>query len=620
MASPMKQKLQNNMKALVAVVLLLVLLVSAIWYNVAKSKNVPKAQSGVLNLADWDFDDKGMMMLSGKWAFFWDKLSAEAGITDPSAFVEVPDVWNNYEINGEKLPAFGYATYSLLVKGVRDESISLRILPCSTAYELYVDGKMLATNGNVSVNSAEAAPEYKPQCISIEPRNGQFTLTLLVSNYDYARGGVWYPLLIGTPNQIENINRIINYIDLILIGCFLAISLFCLFIYFFAKRNQSIIYFALLAVTTALRTSIYGSYLLSSTGIEFRLLVVIEYLTLIWTPALIALFLLSLGKNDRYSKLRLKINILSCILTSLVIVTPVYIFTKFTTLIELFGIGVALYSLFCFAKSENQSKTVVGIGVVVLMSFGIHDVLYQLCVIRAVMELSPIGFFVLLNTWGVALVQDYTKLNEDARISKEKAKSAEIAFLQAQIKPHFLYNALNVIAALCRIDGVYAEELTIDLSKYLHYTFEFKNLSKYISFTSELEFIETYVKIEKARFVNEFEVVYDLCDTSRLSVPPLSIQPLVENAIRHGIRKKEQFGTVKLKVYEENGCFKIEVEDNGAGIDPETLERLRHGIRNDDEGVGLSNVKRRIEYIYKTELEIISEIGVGTKIIITIPR
>lgn len=150
---------------------------------------------------------------------------------------------------------------------------------------------------------------------------------------------------------------------------------------------------------------------------------------------------------------------------------------------------------------------------------------------------------------------------------------------------------------------------------------EFKNLSKFISFSAELEFVETYVKIETARFVDEFNVIHDLCDTSGLAVPPLSIQPLVENAIRHGVRKKEEFGTVVLSVREneKKDGFIIEISDDGVGIEPSKLEQLNAGIQ-DGNSVGLINVKRRIDSLRGTSFVIKSELGRGTRIVITMPR
>ena len=610
----------KTLKILFVAIIILILIAIAFSDFIFNNKKSINAENGVLDLSGWSIDDDGTVALSGDWAFYWNRFATNEGMMEPNVYARVPDVWNNYKIGNSNLPAYGYATYSLLVKGVGNEPISIRMLPCSTAYALYINSDLLAQNGAVSNTDKESIPEYEPEIVTFQPTDGQFTITLFVSNYIYARGGFWYAPILGTPSQIRNIDRSVNYLDLILLGSFITISLFCFCFYAFARRDISIILFALLALVTALRASIYGSYLLSSTGLPFRLLIIIEYLTLIWIPALISLFLLSLAKNGKkFRFVVIAIAYFSAIFTLFIFISPVHVFTRYTIPIEMLCLAISLYSLIVLLKSSFHAKVIIALGSLALILCGIHDVLLQNCFIRGYVELSPIGFFIMLNTWGIVLAKDYTHLNKFAIATSEKAQTAEIAFLQAQIKPHFLYNALNVIATLCRLDNVYAEELTLDLSKYLHYTFEFKNLSKFINFSSELEFVETYIKIEKARFVDEFEVVYDLCDTSDLMVPPFSIQPLIENAIRHGIRKKEQFGTVLLRVRKEKDSFIIEVQDDGVGIEPEMLEMLRKGIFGKSEGVGLINVKQRIERIYKTEFLITSEVGIGTKITLTIP-
>ena len=617
----LNKKSNFSKTAEVIFMLLIVLFFIAIIASIVRTNTggAPKADNGVLYLSDWDFDTQGTVMLSGKWAFYWEKFAAPGDDTAPDLYAKVPDVWNNYGVGGKGLSAYGYATYILRVEDVHSEQLAIRVPPCSTAYQLYIDGKLLAQNGTVARTAEGFVPEYEPESITFSPQGHSFTITILVANYVYARGGVWYPTILGTPSQIEKLDRHIVHEDWFLIGSFITISLFCFCIFFVAKRDLPILLFAVLALVTALRTTLYGSYILSSL-VPFRMVVITDYMTLVWMSALIALFLMKLADKEKLRKLTPAILTTAGLLSVFIVSSPVHVFTRFTSLIELYAFALALYALFRMLKSANRSKAAIFLGTMVFIFCGIYDVLYQKCILMGSSELSPVGFFIMLGTWGIVLAKDYTDLNEYARASEEKAHAAEIAFLQAQIKPHFLYNTLNVISALCRLDGEYAEKLTLDLSKYLQYSFEFKNLSRFISFSAELEFIETYVKIEKARFINEFDVIYDLCDTSELIVPPLSIQPLIENAIRHGVRKKEAFGTVLLSVRDEENRFIIEVSDDGVGIEPSRLDKLNRGIRDENSGGGLTNVKQRIESLRGASFLIESKLGCGTRIIVTIPK
>ena len=607
------------MAELLLLALILIGFAAIIIRTVSSNFGVPKAVEGVLDLSDWHFDKSGTVMLGGKWAFYWDRLGAPEPGVSPDLYAKVPAVWNSYTLNGEKLPGFGCATYSLRVEVAGEEPLAIRMPPCSTAYALYVDGTLLAKNGTVSRTAEGFNPAYEPESVTFTPKSDSFTLTLLVSNFVYARGGVWYPPVLGTPEQIASIDRYIEWQSWFLIGSFNAIALFCFCFCVFARAKRPLLLFAFLALDVALRTSIYGSYALS-TVLPFRLVVIADYLTLIWILSLIALFLLNLADFHHYRKIRPVILTIATLLSIFIAATPIHVFTQTTLYLELYMVALSIYVFCRLLTSRVRSKTAIALGAAAFILCGIYDVLYQGCYVMGVSELSSVGFFIMLCTWGIVLAQAYAELSTYASVSAEKAHAAEIAFLQAQIKPHFLYNTLNVIATLCRLDGAYAEKLTLDLAKYLRYSFEFNNFSKFISFSAELEFVETYVKIEQARFVDAFDFVLDLCDTTGLVVPPLSIQPLVENAIRHGIRQKEAFGTVVLSVKEEKDGYSITVSDDGVGIPPEKLSALRQGVRGENAGVGLLNVKQRIENLRGARFAIDSSPGQGTSITITIPK
>jgi sensor histidine kinase YesM len=151
----------------------------------------------------------------------------------------------------------------------------------------------------------------------------------------------------------------------------------------------------------------------------------------------------------------------------------------------------------------------------------------------------------------------------------------------------------------------------------MHHSFDFKNLEKYIAFEEELGFIQAYVRIEQARFKDSLNVIYEIDDTKGLRLPPLLLQPLVENAIRHGIRKNETGRTVVLRVKNMQEHYRIEVEDDGAGMAPEQLEVIRQ--ERGTGGVGLANIQKRLRMLYGTQLIIESRQGMGTKVIMTLP-
>lgn len=202
-----------------------------------------------------------------------------------------------------------------------------------------------------------------------------------------------------------------------------------------------------------------------------------------------------------------------------------------------------------------------------------------------------------------------------------RAVNLEVAFLQSQIKPHFLYNVLNSIVASSYTDVERARKLIVDLADYLRGSFRFSNTEGRIAFAEEFSLIRTYVEIERARFKDRIRFEYDIAEEAYdLRMPPLLLQPLVENAIRHGIGDRIEGGTVTMTATESDGQWRFVVSDDGVGIAPERLDTLLERAEADErQGVGLLNINNRLKYEYGLALELVSEPGRGTKVTVRIP-
>lgn len=199
---------------------------------------------------------------------------------------------------------------------------------------------------------------------------------------------------------------------------------------------------------------------------------------------------------------------------------------------------------------------------------------------------------------------------------EELATQSEIRALQAQINPHFLFNALNTITAFTREEPEKARSLIVDLSTYLRYNLECSD--RLVSIDREIEQVKAYVDIERARFGDKLNVKYCIDDQLELSIPSLIIQPLVENAIKHGIMEGTGRGNVCLTIEGiANGLARITVEDDGCGIDPDIIDNIASGTLPVHH-IGLSNVQNRLRLIYGSMLKI-ERLTNGTKISFEIP-
>ena len=187
------------------------------------------------------------------------------------------------------------------------------------------------------------------------------------------------------------------------------------------------------------------------------------------------------------------------------------------------------------------------------------------------------------------------------------------ALMISQINPHFTYNTLSTIAAMCDTSPKLAKSLTIDFSRYLRQNLETLTSETPIPFEKELEHVECYLKIEKARFRENLNVIYSIQCTD-FSIPPLTVQPIVENAVKHGITKKAGGGMIKISTYSTETSYIIKVIDDGVGFAGEVLSGY-HGVH-----VGIENVEARLQRMCHGSLSVKSTPDVGTRVTIVIPR
>ncbi|MFW5961953.1 MAG: histidine kinase, partial [bacterium] len=209
---------------------------------------------------------------------------------------------------------------------------------------------------------------------------------------------------------------------------------------------------------------------------------------------------------------------------------------------------------------------------------------------------------------------------------KEKVEESfrqEQNYLRAQIKPHFLYNTLDTIAYLCQSDPELAGELIIDLANYLRYSFDFDNLDQLVSINKELDLVKFYVSIQQQRFKNKFRVEYQLEDNLDFKVPPLVLQSLVENSVKHGFSEMKEGGLIKISVQEKENFYLIEVSDNGIGISKEKIADIFSEKTRKEENrrqIGLKNINRRLKRLFDQKLEVENGLKQGTVVKVRIPK
>ncbi len=223
-----------------------------------------------------------------------------------------------------------------------------------------------------------------------------------------------------------------------------------------------------------------------------------------------------------------------------------------------------------------------------------------------------------------AMIEEIRHLIDTIYNQQKQKREDDIAFLQAQIKPHFLYNTFDTIHWMAKKYG--AGDIIQMISALTKlYRIGLSKGSDTIQLAEEIEHIRNYLIIQRTRYSDILEYEIDCAaDAEHLFVQKLTLQPLVENAIYHGVKQLEEPGRIAVRVYEENGCLWLKVSDNGPGIPPGKLALLNTQIQSDENprmGYGLYNVNRRIVLRYGEEyrLTVSSELGRGTTVTIRYP-
>lgn len=214
-------------------------------------------------------------------------------------------------------------------------------------------------------------------------------------------------------------------------------------------------------------------------------------------------------------------------------------------------------------------------------------------------------------TFGMAMMYihnaEFVQLSTDDSLREQR-----LQIMLSQIRPHFIYNSLSSISSLCETDPKRAQELTDDFAEYLRSQLDAFELEQELPFKKVLEQTGFYIKLEQMRFGDRLKVEQDIRVKS-FSLPTMTLQPLVENSIRHGICKKEEGGTVKISSYETEDSYCVEVKDDGVGFD---LKGIPSG---DKSHIGIKNVRERL-ITYGDSLEVESAVGCGTTVTIIVPK
>ena len=273
-----------------------------------------------------------------------------------------------------------------------------------------------------------------------------------------------------------------------------------------------------------------------------------------------------------------------------------------------------------FFAAKGKGRLIYICAILPLISFGIDVAMIE----RGVWSTGVSSKYIFIVFFIVAIVMvlkiipnninalaKAKELETEKRVLNAQLTESRISTMMSQIRPHFIYNTLGSIEQLCEIDPQQAGELVHNFAKYLRGNFGELDNPKPILMSQEMEHVRHYINIEKVRFP-DMTFSFDM-KSEDFSLPALTIQPIVENAIKHGLMKLQKGGSIHVISYETDTDYCISVEDDGVGFDTSKLL--------DEKGhIGIRNIRDRLKVMVDGKLEIESTQGVGTKVLITIPK
>ncbi len=578
------------------------------------------------DVRNFDITDGNSVSLAGEWEFYWNKHLVSENITErnPDLYVNVPSSWTGYEINGKKLPNGGIASYRVLVENINTKyPVVVSVFNLPGKCNVFLDGDFIFSNRSVPYNNGKSIAEPYANPLVVDSSKKYHEVVVEVE-CDYSSGLTAIPVL---SDYNSYLNEFMSSIALrfILIGIVAFFAIGALAIAIVRKDISDQLWLFLLCVVFIFRMLISNEGYTLSHGlfgdINYEIMTSLIFVSTYIIKLCMLMHLVNvLGLKISHITLSIIAAVfLVCAFVPYFTYDYIYI-AKAYMWIQSVAYAFDVYMIYKLSGGVVKKKKFATLYLVfycITAAALIIDNLY-LCgyisdSVSFVMPFACFLFITLMLFVHIAdTLSDYRKAQKAAELEKELAE-INMTLMLSQIQPHFLYNALNTIKYLTKKDPQKAESAIVKFSGYLRTNMDSLTQKEPIPFEKELEHVKNYISIEQIRFGDRLKIEYEI-ENVDFSIPPLTIQPIVENAIKHGVNQKPEGGTVKIKTYETGSYNIVCVEDDGVGFD--VNEKKNDGRSH----VGVTNIKKRLEVMLNAYIEIQSEINVGTKVTIKIPK
>ncbi|OPX44182.1 sensor histidine kinase YpdA [Ruminiclostridium hungatei] len=610
---------------------------SMLWNSDDKKGSGNRVEKGVLSLDNWSGEGNKVIALDGQWEFYWNQLLSPEDFKGKSeniplltGYMEVPYQWSKKGADGTAFPIYGCATYRMIIKDFRySGSLGIKKNNIRFSSRIYVNGAQLLQDGVPSKKPTNGQYSNIPQIGFFDHTGGDLEIIVQAANYEYINAGISVSIYLGTAPELLHRHQKDNLIEFGIFISILTIALIYLILFITARisgrKDFVFLTFALFCLFFALYNVLMNERTIL-TIINWSFSSAYRIKELCTSAAFITLILFFYQlKKGIVSSVGLKMiciiygtNILVDLFASIRFYTQVQAVFSVINQLVLMILLLSVAVQYIKGEQRQEFEMLTLLFSVIFMNLYASDILLFTFSLKSDIlfsKFSMVAFMVTLIFFlSIRFFETYWTMGQ----MSSHLDKAEIAFLRSQIKPHFLYNTLNSIAALCIDQPEQAGELTVKLADYLRSSFNFKDMEALVPIEKEIEILKTYINIEKIRFGERLQICYRIDRDIDMKIPPLILQPLVENAVRYGIMPRPEGGRIDVIICRKQATVLFCIKDNGVGMQQDKIREVFEKASGSD-GIGLWNINSRLRLLYGECIHIDSKEGTGTAVYFEIP-